>query len=63
VAVAGTPVATAHAPAGTIVVALATADGSSCRDFNFAVEPDRFRRLAAYVTLGTVRRALTDTMG
>jgi len=60
VAVVGTPVATAAAPAGTIVVALATADGTTCRGFSFAVDPDRFRRIAAYVALGTVRRSLEN---
>jgi nicotinamide mononucleotide (NMN) deamidase PncC len=59
-AVTGTPEAADQVPAGTIIVALSADGGSSTRDFSFEVEPDRFRRLSAYVALGTLRRSIVE---
>ena len=44
--------------AGTLIVAIATSGGVTHRTFDFPIEPDRFRRLAAYVSLAMPRRSL-----
>jgi hypothetical protein len=43
---------------GELIVAVSAQGGIRHRRFNFPVEPDRFRQLAAYVALGMVRRAV-----
>ncbi len=44
--------------AGTLIVAISTAGGTTHRRFDFPLEPDRFRRLAAYVALAMLRQTL-----
>jgi nicotinamide-nucleotide amidase len=58
VALVGTPGEDPHALEGTLAVAVATSDGDHARSYNFPLEPDRFRTLAAYVALGLVRRVI-----
>jgi nicotinamide-nucleotide amidase len=41
---------------GKLVVAIASADSSFHRTFDFPIEPDRFRRLAAYVSFAMLRQ-------
>jgi nicotinamide-nucleotide amidase len=54
----GTAEGAGDCEAGTMVVGLASAEGSSSRRFVFPVDRERFRRLAAYVALALLRRAL-----
>jgi nicotinamide mononucleotide (NMN) deamidase PncC len=60
VAVVGTPRDTASDTEGTLLVASSSEAGDSHRVFQFPMEADRFQRLAAYVALGLVRRAVAD---
>ena len=48
----------AECDAGTLIVAIATSGGVTHRSFDFPIEPDRFRRLAAYVALAMLRQTL-----
>ena len=44
--------------AGKLIVAISTTGGTTHRSFDFPLEPDRFRRLAAYVSLAMLRQTL-----
>lgn len=57
VAMTGAP-ATGDDLDGELIVAVSAQGGTRHRRFNFPVEPDRFRQLAAYVALAMVRRAV-----
>jgi nicotinamide-nucleotide amidase len=57
VAVVGHPRGGGTQP-GRLVVAIASPDSISHRAFDFPIEPDRFRRLAAYVSFAMMRQWL-----
>ena len=45
---------------GKLVVAIASPDSIFHRAFDFPIEPDRFRRLAAYVSFAMLRQWLSS---
>ncbi len=54
-----TGLAVAGSTDGALAVAVSTAGGASSRELSFPIEPDRFRRLAAYVALAILSRQLS----
>ena len=58
VAVLGAPAPEVRPFEGSLTVAVATRTDRALRQYNFPIEGDRFRVLAAYVALGQVRRAI-----
>jgi nicotinamide-nucleotide amidase len=60
VAVVGLPGAGDDFLEGRLVVAIAGATGRSSRDFDFPLEPGRFRSLAAHIALAMLRQAVAE---
>jgi nicotinamide-nucleotide amidase len=60
VAVVGTPRTGDGTEGGKLVAAVATDSGTSSRELGFPIDADRFRRLAAYVSLALLGQALTE---
>jgi nicotinamide mononucleotide (NMN) deamidase PncC len=46
---------------GKLIVAVASPAGSEHREFDFPIEADRFRRLAAYVSFAMLRQTILPT--
>lgn len=59
ISVIGSPRRDDGSTSGALVVATSAAGRASSREFSFPVEPDRFRRLAAYVALAMLAQSLT----
>jgi len=57
-AVTGSPRDSESSPGG-LIVAVSSPDQTTSRRFDFPLEPDRFRRLAAYVALGLLHQTIT----
>jgi nicotinamide mononucleotide (NMN) deamidase PncC len=60
VAVVGTPRMDDGSEGGKLVAAIATEEGSSSRELSFPIDADRFRRLAAYVSLALLAQTVSD---